>query len=273
MRENCQCDNEFKPEPYEILAVIPQTDKEYVFRIDYEKNDDNDVKPGQFFQISLPKIGEAPISVSDIGDDWLEFTIRKVGKLTNETLELEVGDNLFVRGPYGTHFPLKKFKDSSVVVIAGGTGVCAVNSLLRYFYDNFSELEDVYFLTGFKDSDSILYHDALKKYQEKFTDTVYTLDDEYREGFKTGFVTEYIKTVSFESFNNYQVVIVGPPPMMDAAFSSCAAQNVRDENIWVSLERKMSCGIGKCGHCKIGNIYVCVDGPVFNYTEVKNLID
>ncbi|MFW5787429.1 MAG: anaerobic sulfite reductase subunit AsrB [Halanaerobiales bacterium] len=262
-------ENELRPEPYEILSITPQTDKEYTFKIKCDKK----TRPGQFFQISLPKIGEAPISVSGIGNDWLEFTIRKVGKLTNETFGLAAGDELFLRGPYGNHFPLQKFKGSDVVVVAGGTGVCAVNSLLQHFYKNYSEVGDVYFLTGFRDQQSILYEEELKKYKEKFTDTAYTLDNENIEGFETGFVTECIEMVPFADLDDYHVVIVGPPPMMEAAFNNCSAQNVKEENIWVSLERKMSCGIGKCGHCKIGDKYVCVDGPVFNYTEVKNLID
>ena len=262
-------DNELRPEPYEILDINPQTEKEYIFKVKCNK----DAKPGQFFQISLPKIGEAPISVSGIGDDYLEFTIRKVGKLTNETFDLKAGDDLFLRGPYGNHFPLEKFEGNDVVVVAGGTGVCAVNSLLEHLYHNFADMGDVYFLTGFRNQESILYEDALKKYENRFTDTVYTLDNEKIEGFETGFVTECIDQVPFDSLEDYHVVIVGPPPMMDAAFNNCAAQNVKEENIWLSLERKMSCGIGKCGHCKIGNKYVCVDGPVFNYPEVKNLID
>ncbi len=230
-------------------------------------------EPGQFFQLSLPKIGEAPFSVSGIGDDWLEFTIRNVGKVTSETFDLKPGDNLFLRGPYGTSFPTEKFADQDIVIIAGGTGVCAVKSLLQYCRENYQELNSVHFLTGFRNTECILYSDDLGDYEAEFDNTVYSLDNEEAEGFETGFVTEYIDRVPWEDFKDYQIVIVGPPKMMDVAANECLDQGAAEDRIWVSMERKMSCGVGKCGHCKVNDTYVCLDGPVFNYTEAKKLMD
>lgn len=269
MCDNCDCENELQPEPYPILDITRETEIEYTFRVEA----DITAKPGQFFQLSLPKIGEAPFSVSGIGENWLEFTIRKVGKVTSEAFKLKPGDNLFMRGPYGNSFPVDKYEGKDIVVIAGGTGVCAVKSLLQYFYKNYADVNSVHFLTGFKDKASILYSEELEKYRKRFNNTIYSLDNEDIDGFETGFVTEYIDQVPFADFTDYQVVIVGPQPMMDAAAAECLEQGVAEDRIWVSMERNMSCGVGKCGHCKIDDTYVCLDGPVFNYTEAKNLID
>jgi anaerobic sulfite reductase subunit B len=261
--------NHLKPIAYQVEQIIRQTAQEYIFRITCSE----EVKPGQFYEISLPKVGEAPISVSSITANYLEFTIRKVGKLTNYTFQLKAGDTIFMRGPYGNNFPLEKFKGGNLIVLAGGTGFCAVNSLLEYYYQNYNQLKSLYFLTGFRNQASILYQNHLAAYQAKFTQTIYCLDEEVKAGFKQGFVTDYLKELPLNKLQDYYLVIVGPQPMMDAALKECKQLNLALEKIWFSLERRMSCGIGKCGHCKIGDKYVCVDGPVFNYSAIKNLID
>ncbi|PRX28963.1 anaerobic sulfite reductase subunit B [Orenia metallireducens] len=256
------------PKPYKITDIIKETEIEYTFRVEA----DLEVEHGQFFQISLPKVGEAPISISGIGDNWLEFTIRKVGKVTNEVFELEVGENLFMRGPYGSSFPINEYKDKDLVVIAGGTGVSPVRSTLKYFYENSDSIKSLYLIAGFKDEDSILFEEDLEKFKSEFN-TIYTLDKEKIDGFEVGFVTDHIAKVPFDSFENYNVIIVGPPVMMDAAAKEVLKNGVVEEKIWVSFERKMSCAIGKCGHCKIDETYVCLEGPVFNYTKAKDLLD
>lgn len=256
------------PKPHEILEIIRETEIEYTFRVEADLK----VEHGQFFQISLPKIGEAPISVSAMGDNWLEFTIRKVGKVTNEIFNLRPGDKLFMRGPYGTSFPIDKYKDKDLVVIAGGTGVSPVRSTLKHFYQNPDDIKSLYFIAGFKDKKSILFEEDLENFKTKFN-TIYTLDNEQVEGFEVGFVTEHIKKIPFDTFEDYNVIIVGPPAMMHFAALECLKNGVPEEKIWVSFERKMSCAVGKCGHCKIDETYVCLEGPVFNYTKAKELLD
>ncbi|MDI3548210.1 MAG: anaerobic sulfite reductase subunit [Halanaerobiales bacterium] len=256
------------PKPHEILEIIRETEIEYTFRVEADLK----VEHGQFFQISLPKIGEAPISVSAMGDNWLEFTIRKVGKVTNEIFNLRPGDKLFMRGPYGTSFPIDKYKDKDLVVIAGGTGVSPVRSTLKHFYQNPDDINSLYFIAGFKDKKSILFEEDLENFKTKFN-TIYTLDNEQVEGFEVGFVTEHIKKIPFDTFEDYNVIIVGPPAMMHFAALECLKNGVPEEKIWVSFERKMSCAVGKCGHCKIDETYVCLEGPVFNYTKAKELLD
>ena len=199
--------NPIKPIPCEILEVKKETELEWTFKVK------TDVVPnhGQFMQLSIPKVGEAPISISAFGDGWMDFTIRAVGKVTDSIFNKKTGDTLFLRGPYGNGWPFnEQFKGKHLVFITGGTGLAPVRSMLNKCYN-----EDV----------------------------------------------------------AKSVTLIGPPPMMKFTAQEAMKCGVPEEKIWVSYERKMSCAIGKCGHCRIDEVYVCLDGPVFNYTVAKDLVD
>ncbi len=256
------------PSPHKIVKIIHETKAEYTFRVLC----DADTKHGQFFMLSIPKIGEAPISVSAKGDGYVEFTIRKVGRLTDGLFGMAEGDTLFMRGPYGNAFPVDDFKNKHLVVIAGGTGMAPVRSMLQYFAQQQEEIKSVHFIVGFKDKDAVLFEEDLNNFREKFH-TTYCLDNMEAEGFQKGFVTGYVKNIPFDTFEDYNVVIVGPPAMINFTAKECVANGVNEDKIWVSFERKMSCAVGKCGHCKINETYVCLEGPVFNYTKAKELLD
>lgn len=256
------------PAPHRVMSVTQETKAEYTFRVECDIH----TKHGQFFQLSIPKIGEAPISVSAKGEGWVEFTIRKVGKLTEGVFGLRAGDTLFMRGPYGNCFPVEDFKHKDLVVVAGGTGVAPVRSMLNYFYEHPDEINSLYFIAGFKDLDCVLFTEDLIRYKKAFN-TIATLDNTVAEGYETGMVTAHIGKVPFKDFDDYDVVIVGPPIMMKFAVAECIKSGAAEEKIWVSFERKMACALGKCGHCKINETYVCLEGPVFNYTKAKLLLD
>jgi len=256
------------PTPHKILSVLKETQAEYTFRVEYDGVTDH----GQFFQLSIPKIGEAPISVSGRGDGYVEFTIRKIGRLTNGIFGLEAGDNLFMRGPYGKPFPVESFKGKHLVVICGGTGMAPVKTMLNHFLEHSSEVKSVHLIAGFKDINSVIFTDDLEKYKSAFT-TITTLDNSEAPGFETGMVTSHIAKIPFSEFDDYNVVIVGPPAMMHFSALECIKNGADEEKIWVSFERKMSCAVGKCGHCKINETYVCLEGPVFNYSKAKELFD
>ena len=127
-------------------------------------------------------------------------------------------------------------------------------------------------IAGFKDINCVLFNEERAKFAERFHCT-YCLDNSEAPGFHKGMVTKYIPDVPFDTFDDYNVVIVGPPPMMRFSALECMKCGVPPEKIWVSFERKMSCAVGKCGHCKINETYVCLEGPVFNYTKAKELFD
>lgn len=260
--------NIMMPTPHKILKVIKETQAEYTFRVEC----DLETQHGQFFQLSIPKVGEAPISVSGKGDGYVEFTIRKVGRLTEGIFGLAPGDMLFMRGPYGNAFPIEHFKHKHLAVICGGTGMAPVKTLLNYFYDNPQECESVHLIAGFKDPDCVLFTEEIEKFKKTFH-TIPTLDNTSAPGFETGMVTKHIEKIPFAEFDDYNVVIVGPPVMMHFAALECMKNGVPVEKIWVSFERKMSCAVGKCGHCKINETYVCLEGPVFNYSKARELFD
>lgn len=261
--------NPIKPVPCKIIDIKKETQHEWTFKVE------TDIKPvhGQFLQLSIPKIGEAPISVSAYGDGWIDFTIRAVGKVTDEIFAKHPGDTLFLRGAYGKGWPVEKFQGKHVVVITGGTGLAPVRSMLNMFYNTPDYVKSVTLISGFKNEEGIVFKGELDKWKDKFT-TFYTLDNDKIDGWNTGFVTDFVAKVPFSEFGeDYEVVIVGPPPMMKFTGIAASKCGVPDEKIWVSFERKMSCAVGKCGHCRIDEVYVCLDGPVFNYTQAKNLID
>ncbi|MDY3005543.1 anaerobic sulfite reductase subunit AsrB [Anaerococcus porci] len=259
------------PKSYEILDILKHTDLEWTFKVKFDK----EVKPGQFLQVSLAKIGEAPISVSGMGDGFVEMTIRNVGEVTSKLFKSKAGDYIFLRGPYGNGWPLSELKGKNVVVIAGGTGVSPVRGLIEYIRDNPDEFGSLYLILGFKNHESVLFKDDLEKWRKsEKINTIYSLDNEEIEGFRKGMVTAFIPELPFDSFDgNYSVVMVGPPIMMRFTSLGLLKEGVLEDKIWTSFERKMSCAVGKCGHCRINETYVCLDGPVFPYTVAKDLLD
>ncbi|WP_294187814.1 anaerobic sulfite reductase subunit AsrB [uncultured Clostridium sp.] len=261
--------NEYIPFISKILEVIKHTEIEYTFRMEFK----GDVKPGQFFEVSLPKYGEAPISVSGIGENYVDLTIRKVGKVTDEIFNNYVGDKLFLRGPYGNGFDINNYKDKEVIVVAGGTGLSPVKGIVDYFSSNMNDCKNFTLISGFKSPKDILFKEDIKEW-EKNINLILTVDGA-EEGYqgKVGLVTKYVPELEIKDMENVQVVVVGPPMMMKFTVLEFLKLGIKEENIWISQERKMCCGIGKCGHCKIDDTYICLDGPVFNYTKGKELID
>lgn len=261
--------NEYVPFISEIKDVIKHTDIEYTFRMTY----DGDIKPGQFFEVSFPKYGEAPISVSGIGNGTIDLTIRRVGKVTNEVFEHYKGDSMFLRGPYGNGFDIDNYKGKEIVVIAGGTGLSPVKGIVDYFAEHSNDTKGMTLVAGFKSPKDILFLEDFGKWKQKM-DVILTVDcGDDNTACNVGLVTEYIPQLKIKNIREAAAVVVGPPAMMRFTTKGLIDFGFEESNIWISQERKMCCGIGKCGHCKIDDTYVCLDGPVFNYTKGKNLID
>jgi anaerobic sulfite reductase subunit B len=261
--------NPYRPVAARILKITRETAIEFTLRVEAQA----DITPGQFFQVSLPRTGEAPISVSSFTRDWIEFTIRAVGKLTNVLHQLKEGDTIFIRGPYGTGFPLEKYKDRNLIIVAGGSGLAPVRPLIQKALDGSIGVKSLRLIAGFKNSEGILFSHQFEDWADKcdFTLTI----DKPEPGWtgNTGMVTEHIRKLSDIDFADTEVVVVGPGVMMKFSTAEFVLLGVPEEKIWVSFERLMSCGIGKCGHCKIDYTYVCLDGPVLNYTHASTLID
>lgn len=261
--------NEYKPFLSEIKEVIKHTELEYTFRMAYE----GPVKPGQFFEISLPKYGEAPISVSGIGEGTLDFTIRKVGRVTDEIFEHYTGSRLFIRGPYGNGFDLEDYRGRELVIVAGGTGVSPVRGVADHFASHSEETKGLTLVAGFKSPKDVLFRSDFARW-EKTSNIILTVDaDPENLGYRVGLVTKYIPGLQLHDVARTAGIVVGPPVMMRFAVKAMLERGFREENIWVSHERKMCCGLGKCGHCLVSGTYICLDGPVFKYDQGKTLMD
>ena len=265
-------DNVYLPKPYEILSVEKVTSIEWLFKVKYDKK----VSSGQFIQISIPKVGEAPISIANFNEEegWIDFLIRKVGKVTDEIFSKKSGEKLFLRGPYGNGFPIEQLKNKHLVIVAGGSGIAPVRPIVEHFYENRNELKSFRMIVGFKDLDSVIFKDDFTRWRDRI-DVLVTLDNACSlEGICDGLVTKYIpETILPADLTDVEYVIVGPPAMMKFSCLEVLKRGIPKEKIWVSFERKMSCAVGKCGHCKIDETYICLEGPVFRYDFAEKLLD
>lgn len=263
------------PEPHKILDIRKMTDLEWLFRVEYK--DASKIQFGQFMQISLPKVGECPISITNfsVEENWIEFLIRKVGIVTDELFKLKPGTIMPMRGPYGKGFDLENYRGKNVIVVTGGSGLAPIRSFIDYIYKNPETVKSLELLFGFKDMDSVLFKEDLLKWRDKFNLTL-TVDKGCGiDGECVGLVTEYVPQLQLlhKNISDLEIIIVGPPAMMKYTALEFKKIGISDENIWLSFERKMSCAIGKCGHCRIDETYVCLEGPVFNYSKAKDLVD
>lgn len=261
--------NEYVPFLSKVLEVIPHTDIEYTFRMSYV----GDVRPGQFFEVSIPRYGEAPISVSGMGSGSIDLTIRRVGKVTNEIFEQYKGTSLYLRGPYGNGFDTEDYCGKELVIVAGGTGVSPVRGIISYFAGHPDKAVSATLIAGFKTPKDILFREDFVLWKKRMN-VILTVDDNTTDAsYPQGLVTQYIPDLEFKDIKNAAAVVVGPPAMMRFSVNALLKRGLSEEQIWISHERKMCCGIGKCGHCRINDAYVCLDGPVFNYSRGSALLD
>lgn len=264
--------NEYLPFPSKIVDIIEHTAVEHTFRVEYS----GDVRPGKFFEVSIPRVGEAPISVSGIGEDTIDLTIRKVGKVTDEIFDLLHSDRLFLRGPYGNGFDVELYKGKELLVVAGGTGLSPVRGVVDYFANHPDECKHISLVAGFKSPADVLFLADQIRWREtvNLILTVDALDcDPGDMTCEIGLVTEHLPSLKIDNYEEAAAIVVGPPMMMHFTCLQLLELGFKEENIWISQERKMCCGIGKCGHCKINESYVCIDGPVYNYTVGRHMFD
>jgi len=216
--------------------------------------------PGQFFLLGKLGYGEAPFGAlsSPYEKKYIEFAIRAAGNVTNFLHRLKNGDEIEIRGPYGNGFPLDFMENKDIIMISGGSGIPPIAALTEYVIENRQKFKNVYLLYGSKTEEEILLKDRFKRWEEGGV-KVLTIAG--------GFVTELIKDISVDE-KNAVCLMCGPGPMADAIEKVIRPLGISDRRIFVSLERKMQCGVGKCQHCTTGDKYVCLDGPVFYYDEI-----
>lgn len=264
-----QVENVYLPEVSKIIDIKKHTDIDYTFRMEFR----GEVKPGQFFEVSIPKYGEAPISVCGIGNEYVDLTIRRVGVVTDIIHTFSRGQKLFMRGPYGNGFDVDIYKNKELVIAAGGTGVAPVKAIIDHFSDNRWQIKNFNVLMGFKSPEDVLFKDDIERWKKNLNVTLTVDKSSESYNGNTGLITNYIADIEIENLESVQAIVVGPPMMMKFTIQELLKRGIGEENLWVSYERKMCCGIGKCGHCRMNDTYICLDGPVFNYTKAKHLVD
>ncbi|MFA4888143.1 MAG: FAD/NAD(P)-binding protein [Candidatus Omnitrophota bacterium] len=269
--------NEYIPFPAVIEDVKRETFDTKTFRVrlqDKELAGLFKYKQGQFMEVSVLGEGEAPISItsSPSRKGFLEFTIRAAGRVTKSIHNLKKGDLLHLRGPYGNAFPFEEIKGKNIYFIAGGIGLAPLRSLINMVFDNRKDFKHIKLLYGAKTPDELCFKDELDTWKKVPDTEVWMTVDKPCDGWgcRIGVVTELWKDTDVHPENAVSIVC-GPPIMMKFVTMKLVESGFKDKDITVTLERYMKCGIGKCGHCNIGGKFVCVDGPVFSYEQVKSL--
>ncbi|MEK7211948.1 MAG: FAD/NAD(P)-binding protein [Patescibacteria group bacterium] len=229
---------------------------------------------GQFMMVGIPGYGEAPFDVCSDNREkrYLEVCIRKAGDLTEKIFTLAVGDKLDLRGPYGHGFPpLAKLPTKNVLMLGGGTGFITLRSIIKEFIRNRKLDEfDVQVYYGARNRSCLLFTDEYADWQKRVKLNLVLEKKEVGLSCDIGLITDLF-TLKQPRNKNLTVIMCGPPVMYKFALQKVKALGVPDENIFLSLERRMFCGQGVCEHCGVGPKYVCKDGPVFTYAEAKML--
>ena len=257
-----------------ILQTKKLTSQEKFFEIALKDGSSLDHEPGQFIMVSLLGIGEVPISVcsSPARRNSFDLCIRAVGKVTRSLHKLNAGDEIDIRGPYGNGFPTGILAGNDILIIAGGLGIAPLRSLITYVLDNRRDFGKVHILFGCKEPKEMLFSDELEEWNRRtdlhYACTVDRADPEWAG--HVGVITTLIPGVDIEPSRTFAAV-VGPPVMYNFVIKELLAKGIPERQILLSFERNMKCGNGKCGRCQIQNLYVCQDGPVFNYERIKNL--
>ncbi|MFA6449876.1 MAG: FAD/NAD(P)-binding protein [bacterium] len=262
----------FVPMMSELVRVEQFTEKEKYFEIKLPGGRDLGHQPGQFVEVSMFGIGEAPISVSSSPGKkgTFEIVVRAVGDVSNALHCMKVGDKVGIRGPFGKGFDVNELKGKDLLFIGGGIGMVPLRSLVNYSIENKKDYGRLIMLYGAKTPSELLFKDELQ-YWEKNTEYHVTVDrgDKDWKG-NVGVITTLIPPLQLD-LKRTVAVVVGPPIMYKFAIMALHSKGFADEQIVVSLERRMKCGIGKCGHCQINHTYVCQDGPVFNYAKIRDM--
>jgi len=232
-------------------------------------------RAGQFMDVTLPGIGEAPFTPSSNHNalETLDFTIMNAGRVTKLLHQAKAGDRVGIRGPYGTAYPLDKFKGKEVFIVGGGVGLAPLRALLYALFNEVDDYKKIILRYGARSSKDIIYKGEIDSWRSKapHVDVMITCDvgDPSWTG-NVGLVTTILKTDGMDMANSVAIVC-GPPIMMKFATFKLIDLGFTDSQIYLSMEKNMSCGIGKCGHCRIGPYYACKDGPVFSYDKIKEL--
>ncbi|MFW6140290.1 MAG: FAD/NAD(P)-binding protein [Acidobacteriota bacterium] len=272
-------ENPFIPEPARIVRTYYLTEDVKFFQVriaDMEKALSFKYKIGQFAMISVLGAGEAPFSISSTPSrpGLLEFCIRKTGTVTNAIFNLKENDMIGIRGPYGNGFPIEQMKGNDILITMGGLGAAPLRSVLLYCLDNRDQFGRVILLHGAKRPAEMLLREeflSLKEREDLECHLSVDQDDTGQWPENVGVVTTLFPKIKNINPTTTYSLVCGPPVMYKFVLKELLKLNIPKDQILMTLERRMKCGVGKCGHCAIDYIYTCLDGPVFTYWDVIHM--
>lgn len=266
----------YLPQKAHVLRSEPMTELERFFEFKLESGAPLGHAPGQFAEVSIPGIGEAPISISSspTRKDTFEMVVRKMGNVTTAMHALQPGDMIGIRGPFGNGFPIDtEMKGSDLLFICGGIGLVPVRSAIQYALDHRDAYKSVNILCGTKQPCERLFKDECCTWGDCsqvdcFMETVDKADENW-DG-NVGVITTIMPKVDVDPTTT-KAIVCGPPIMYKFVIMELEKMGFTYENIYVSLERHMKCGVGKCGHCQINGLYACQHGPVFKFSDIADV--
>lgn len=271
----CRCEHEslFLPRKATILHTSKPTLTEKHFTLQMTDGEPLEFVPGQILEVGLMGYGEIPIGIasSPTRKGSFDIVVRTVGRVSTAINSRDVGDTLTVRGPLGHGFDLDELRGNDVLIVAGGIGLCPTRSLIQYILDTREDFGRFVLFYGARDPLQLLFaEDRMEWRSSKAIEYHETVDraDVHWTG-NVGVIPTLFSKVRVSP--DSRVVICGPPVMFKYVIAELDAIGVPRDNIYVDLERRMKCGVGKCGHCQINDRYVCTDGPVFTYAEIEEL--
>ncbi len=270
--------NVYLPHIAVIEKIIEETADTRTFHFNFKDEklrEEFTFESGQFGEYSVFGVGEATfcISSSPTRRDHLECTVKRVGKVTNALHRLGVGAEIGFRGPYGNSFPLDYLRGKNLVFVGGGIGLAPLRSLIWNVLDNRGQYENINIIYGARSPADLCFKYDLDAWDKDKSVNMVTTVDRGDEGWtgRVGFVPQVLEEVA-PSAKNAAAIVCGPPVMIRFTFPVLEKLGFTPEQMITTLEKRMKCGIGKCGRCNIGDIYVCRDGPVFTFAQIKNFI-
>jgi len=265
----------YLPVPARIVSTEAITPKERLFEVALPNNLLIRHQPGQFVQLTVFGVGEAPISITSSpsrSQSTFELAIRKVGDLTRVIHDMRPGAIVGVRGPFGRGFPLERFRGKDLLLVAGGCGMAPLRSLINQVLDERGNYGKVQILYGTRSPAELMFKRELHEWESRSDVELHLTVDSPDLGWEgcVGIVANLFPEVKVDPRNTV-AAIIGPPVMYKSVIAQCKDKGLANGNIWVSFERRMRCGVGKCGHCQMNHIYTCQRGPAFMYSEIQGL--
>lgn len=248
--------------------------KTFYLRFDNKEIDGNfKFKSGQFIMCTVFGAGEFAVSLPPSPEnDRFHITVRRIGKVTNALHDLQVGDKVGIRGPFGNGFPFEEIKGKNVIYVAGGIGLIPLRSSIVHVLQHRNEFGRILLLYGSRSPQDLMYQYMLEQWQKiEGFETFITVDNGTPEWKgNVGIITTLFDKVEIP-VENTVAFVCGPPVMFNAVIKELMQRGIKDDMIISTLERHMKCGVGKCQHCAIGRTLVCTDGPVYTYRQIKTL--